>query len=222
MQFSYKGRALSIPDETLLERGFVAIDGGFSYECLIADDKMRFLLLVKDELTTQVFDLATGDPYILYRLPRLKSGFAYAIKIEIDAIIDRLFPELSIQAFPYSSKQFQMLHAALAEMFNEPADFPFEEKDIGVLRLANKGKWYGIVMPVQASKIGLDSDATIGVINLRVAKGQAPSLADHRIIFPAYHMNKQNWVTIVLDDKTKDDELLRRLIESRKYVIEGK
>ncbi len=34
-------------------------------------------------------------------------------------------------------------------------------------------------------------------------------LVNNKSIFKAYHMNKKSWITIILDDSLKDDEIIK-------------
>ncbi len=68
----------------------------------------------------------------------------------------------------------------------------------GVLRHPN-GKWYAVVMDIPKSKIGLPGDGLIDVVNLQVDPVISGSLRATPGIFPGYHMNKEKWITVVLD-----------------------
>ena len=77
-----------------------------------------------------------------------------------------------------------------------------------VLRNLGNRKWYGVVNSISARKIGIDSDKIIEIVNVRFYKGEAPEIVGNITgIYPAWHMNKNNWITIVLDDTLSDDQL---------------
>lgn len=80
--------------------------------------------------------------------------------------------------------------------------------DCAVLRNNYSRKWYGIIMVIPACKIGIDSNELIEIVNVRFNKGEAPEIAGNVSgIYPAWHMNKKNWITIVLDDSLSDKQL---------------
>ncbi len=68
----------------------------------------------------------------------------------------------------------------------------------GVLRHPN-GKWYAVVMDIPRSKIGLPGDGLISVVNIQVDPVMSGSLRATTGIFPGYHMNKEKWITVLLD-----------------------
>ncbi|MBR2600866.1 MmcQ/YjbR family DNA-binding protein [Candidatus Saccharibacteria bacterium] len=83
-----------------------------------------------------------------------------------------------------------------------------------VFRHGNNRKWFALVATISSKSLGLKEDKAIDVINLKFDKNQTYDFAetnDH--VFPAYHMNKNNWITVVLDDGISDGmvfELIRK------------
>ena len=94
------------------------------------------------------------------------------------------------------------------------AKFP----NTSVLRNLGNRKWYGVVNSVSASKIGIDSDKIIEIVNIRFNKGEAPEIAGNVSgIFLAWHMNKRNWITIVLDGTLSDEQLFGLVAQSFEF-----
>lgn len=84
-------------------------------------------------------------------------------------------------------------------------DYPFASSpDAAVLRHPS-GKWFGIIMQVSRDKLGLSGDAPIDIINLK--RDPMLGLADGKCIFPAYHMNKEHWISVLLDGSVPMEEL---------------
>ncbi len=88
----------------------------------------------------------------------------------------------------------------------------------GVLRHPN-GKWYAVVMDIPKSKIGLPGDGLIDVVNVQVDPVMSGSLRATTGIFPGYHMNKEKWITVLLDG-TIDMEQIAILLDIS-YRISG-
>lgn len=72
--------------------------------------------------------------------------------------------------------------------------------DYIVFRHSDNNKWFGIIMDVSRDKLGLDGDDRVDIIDVKV---EDPFLRDMLIqqpgYLPAYHMNKGNWITVLLD-----------------------
>lgn len=70
--------------------------------------------------------------------------------------------------------------------------------EAAVLRHPN-GKWYGLVMPVPRDRFGLPEDAVSDVLNVKCDPLMLGSVLLQKGFFPAYHMNKSSWISILLD-----------------------
>ena len=84
-------------------------------------------------------------------------------------------------------------------------DYPFEEDfETAVLRHTCNRKWYAIVMKVSRRKFGFDSDEIIDVVNLKLPTEMFGSFGASDGVYPAYHMNKLHWVSVLLPDSPDD------------------
>ena len=98
----------------------------------------------------------------------------------------------------------QFLSYCLSTYGTSP-DYPFEEDFVtAVLRHANNRKWYAIVMRVSRRKFGFDSDEIIDVVNLKLPTEMFGSFGADDGVYPAYHMNKLHWISVLLPDAPED------------------
>lgn len=72
-----------------------------------------------------------------------------------------------------------------------------EEID-AVLRHNDNNKWYGVVLEVSADKLGLPEAGIIDVLNVKSDPLLIGFLCRQGGFFPAYHMNKEKWISIQL------------------------
>ena len=80
-------------------------------------------------------------------------------------------------------------------------EYPFDEKfEIAVLRHVENQKWYAVVMRVSRRKFGLESDEVIDMVNLKLPTEMFGSFGASDGVYPAYHMNKLHWVSVLLPD----------------------
>ena len=96
--------------------------------------------------------------------------------------------------------------------------WPERYPSYAVFRHHNNKKWFALIATISSKSLGLEDNKKIDIINLKFDKNQTYDLAetsDH--IFPAYHMNKNNWITIILDG-TLPDELVFELIQ-KSYLL---
>lgn len=55
-------------------------------------------------------------------------------------------------------------------------------------------------------------------MTVKVNPKDLPQLLQQEGIYPAYHMSKKNWISIILDDKVTDDKLWTLVTQSRQLV----
>lgn len=70
-----------------------------------------------------------------------------------------------------------------------------------VLRHADNKKWYAV-------KLGLDGSDTIDIINVKCVPDMIGSLTQSKGFLSGYHMNKDNWMTILLDGTVSEAKVL--------------
>lgn len=94
------------------------------------------------------------------------------------------------------------------EEFNTNPDYPWAKSPTyAVLRHQNTGKWYALIMDVKENKLGLTGDKSIEIINLKCDPELNSLLRSKEGVLPAYHMNKEHWITIKLNSSFPRNEL---------------
>ena len=89
--------------------------------------------------------------------------------------------------------------------YGTPPDYPFDDwMESVVFRHADNKKWYAIVLRVSRRKFGFDSDEGIDVVNLKLPTEMFGSFGAADGVYPAYHMNKLHWISVLLPDVPDD------------------
>ena len=92
-------------------------------------------------------------------------------------------------------------------------DYPwFRFPDYAVYRHDENRKWFAVVMDLPKRKLGIDEDGIVDVMNVKCDCVLTGSLLSEKGIFPAYHMNKGAWISVMLD-KSVDSERIKWLID---------
>ena len=105
--------------------------------------------------------------------------------------------------------------------FTQP-DYPFDEDfETAVFRHADNKKWFAIALSVSRRKFGLDSDEVIDVVTLKLPTEMFGSFSASDGVYPAYHMNKLHWISVLLPDAPNDvvQFLLNASFEATKSKI---
>jgi predicted DNA-binding protein (MmcQ/YjbR family) len=86
------------------------------------------------------------------------------------------------------------------DTYGVKADYPWlDAPETAVYRHKESRKWFGLVMTIPVSKLGLEGNLNIDVINLKCDPLLTGSLHKENGIFPAYHMNRAHWLSLALD-----------------------
>ncbi len=89
----------------------------------------------------------------------------------------------------------------------------------GVFRNKRNKKWFAVIMELPKSRINLDGEGEIFVINLKCQKERLFMVNNVNGILPAYHMNKENWLTVCLNGEVPT-ELVKELINESFALID--
>ena len=91
------------------------------------------------------------------------------------------------------------------DTYGTSPDYPFDDLfESAVFRHRDNLKWYAIVMKVSRCKFGFDSDELIDVVNLKLPTEMFGSFGAADGVYPAYHMNKLHWISVLLPDAPED------------------
>lgn len=109
-----------------------------------------------------------------------------------------------------------------AENFDTVAEYLWlDSPDAAVLRHPN-GKWYGIVMSVGRNKLGFDSSEIVDILVCKSEPMLRELLMSNHGFLPAYHMNKQHWITVLLDGSVDKELAFNALDASFQIIGSGK
>ena len=79
--------------------------------------------------------------------------------------------------------------------------------DSAVLRHKN-GKWYAVIMTVEKSKLGLEGKDLVDIMDVKCDPEMTSMIIQTYGFLPGYHMNKQHWITILLDGSVSEAKTL--------------
>lgn len=114
------------------------------------------------------------------------------------------------------------LEQYILETYLTEAEYPWVKyPSHEVFRHENNKKWFALVMDIPKNKLGVSGNDSISVVNVKCDKILVPSLWERDGIFPAYHMNKENWITVALDGRVPD-ETIQMLLDMSFEATAGK
>ena len=79
--------------------------------------------------------------------------------------------------------------------------------DCAVFRHPSSKKWYAIIMTVRSDRLGLPEEKLVDIMNVKCGAIMTGSLLSQKGFLPAYHMNKNYWISILLNESVPDDQI---------------
>ncbi len=208
--------------QKLKDYGFKKDKDKYSYSVNImnGDFTLNIDIINENEIRTELIEKAFNEPYTLHLVEDAQGTFVGQIREQYEKIIDEIKEKcFEIKAFEWEYS-YKILDYA-KEKYNSPAEYLWEKfPRNAVCRRQDNEKWYFALLSVQGSKIGLKTDEIIELVDLRVPFAEVPNLLKQPNIYPAYHMNKKHWITIILDGSMSLDEIYKFI--DRSYELAKK
>ena len=201
--------------------GFVQSNGNYIYETDILNGSFLLQILITSDgnIDTKLTEKAIGDEYILYKTNAVGS-FVGEVRKAIEAILIQV-ADKCYNTEIFKSAQAKEIICYVREKYGDELEFLWEKfPDNAIWRRKDNEKWYGALLTVKASKLALDSDAMIEILDLRIKTDDIEATVDNKRFFMGYHMNKKHWYTLLLDGSIATDEICRRIDES--YLLTKK
>lgn len=92
-------------------------------------------------------------------------------------------------------------------------DNPWEKyPNYVVIRRRDNQKWFALIFGIKGDRLGLNINEPIEIVNLKCEPDLIPNLIRENGIYPAYHMNKQHWISVDIE-RYEDEEKLKMLVD---------
>ena len=113
----------------------------------------------------------------------------------------------------------QELMEFIFDEYSAEPDYPFPMDDVTcVFRHIDNRKWFGIAMVVPYRTIGISREGNVDILNVECDPIMTGSLRGKPGFRPAYHINKDRWITILLDGSAGKEDIAVLLDMSRQMT----
>lgn len=107
-----------------------------------------------------------------------------------------------------------------SQRFGTVPDAPWPETPENfTFKTARRNKWYALFMTIPYKSLGLVKAGKVDVLNIKLPPAKVTQLVDRQYFYPAYHMNKKHWLTVMLQ-KDADISLVQELLAESYQLVE--
>ena len=100
----------------------------------------------------------------------------------------------------------QKLEQLIIEKYGVEPEYPWQSAPLfAVFRHSNNKKWFAVIMTITKDKLGFDSTESIDIVNLKC--DPLMNVTIEKGVFPAYHMSKTHWISVVLDGTVEKEKI---------------
>ena len=201
-------------DKKKLEAYGFEYDG--KYYCLNKDlldgeFEARIRINDKGQVSGKVIEKELDEEYINIYSDSQYGAFVGSIRQAYIEVLEDIRDHCFVKQ-TFNTPQGERIAAYILKQYGDKPEFLWSRyPDYGVFRDKRNGKWYGIIMNIIGTKIGLDKQE-YEILDVKADPVTIASLKEEKGFHEAYHMNKEKWLTIVLDGSL-DDEIIRAMID---------
>ena len=187
--------------------GFIENEGVWTYSFQILDgDFVMTVSIITDNVSFQVFDRETGDLYPQVHMESMRGSFVGSVRVACLEILYQI-RKACFDVQDFICPQTKRIMAQVQEDYGNQLEYLWEKSpDTAVLRHEGNQKWYAVLMRIPWDKLEKGREGLVEAVNIK--HDQVAHLLSKKGIYPAFHMNKRYWLSLVLDDSLSDDEVL--------------
>lgn len=205
--------------DALIPYGFIKKKNTYEYSKVFMNDFKACIVINENGIVKgKIYDLNVADEYINFRTQNQNGEFVNRVREEYKNILKDI-REHCFEKVYFITEQANRITKRIMEIYHNKPEFIWKDfPECAIFRNPNNEKWYGIIMSIDKSKIDKKSIGKVEVINVKLDYKTISHLLKKNGFYPSYHMNKKNWITIVLDDTLSDKEVMEYVSISHKYT----
>ncbi|CYX12164.1 MmcQ family protein [Streptococcus suis] len=206
---------------SLIPFGFILSDNRYTYREVFMEGQFEAVVEVDEagQLSSFVWDCEMEEVYTAHLVTAPAGAFVGQVREAYQSILDRV-EEACCVALPFSKDQSNRIAQLIKEKWGDLPDYPFAKSpETGSFRHPSNNKWYALVTQVKRGQLDGSADQElVEIVNLKVDGREIAELLSQSGIYPAYHMSKKAWVSVLLDE-TVEDQMILALLEKSRYLV---
>ncbi len=202
----------------LVKYGFKEEKNNYIFEKQFLNNDFKAIITVDDKgvVSGKVIDLQVDEEYTNIRT-EMTGEFVNKVRDEYRNILIDIKNNCFDKKY-FISDQANRLTKYIKDKYNNEPEFLWDKfKGYGVFRNTNNEKWYGIIMNLDLSKLD-NGTGEVEIINIKLDENKIQKLLKQKGFYEAYHMSKKDWISIILNETLKDEEIIKLLDESYNLI----
>ena len=203
----------------LITYGFQKEENNYVYQTTIINDTFSLKVIITElqKVTVEVYDLMTNFPYTNYRVEKETGSFVTKVREEIKETLLDIKEKCATTSY-FETAQANRITKKLIDKYHSYPDFAWPKyPHYAVFRNPQNQKWYGIIMKIKGEKLKAEK-GEVEILNVKLAPEKVTQYLSYQGFYPAYHMNKKNWLSIILDETISDELILSLITESFEFT----
>lgn len=204
----------------LIEYGFLEEKDNLYKKISILDNQFELVIDIKldGNIKYKVIDNSIKEEYFLLKVSSANGKFVENIRKKCYEILI----EISLKCFDmdiFQEEQTERIFSFIKLKYDIEGEYLFKTSpNVAVFRRKDNKKWFAVLMKLEGKKLGSIDRESIEVINIKSSHEKVKKLLEIKGVYPAYHMNKKHWITILLDRSILDDKIFKLILESYNAV----
>ncbi|MBR4262746.1 MAG: MmcQ/YjbR family DNA-binding protein [Bacilli bacterium] len=210
----------SVNFKQLEKYGFKKEKNIYIFEKKFLNNEFKAIINIDDKglVSGKVIDLQVDEEYTNIRT-KMTGEFVNNVRESYKNILIDIRKHC-FETDYFINGQANRINKYIKEKYNNEPEFLWDKfPGYGVYRNENNNKWYGIIMNLDLSKLD-NGSGEVEIINVKLAENKVKKLLKEKGFYEAYHMSKTDWISIILNDTLKDEEIVSLLDESYNLISE--
>lgn len=210
-----------IPDyKKIKEYGFIKNNSDYLFEKSFKNNEFKAVIKISNsgKVSGIVYEIENNEEFLPLRIESNQGAFVGKIREEYENILKDVRKNcFNKKSFIFS--QSNRISDFILEKYGNKPEFLWDKfPGYGVFKNQDNDKWYGAIMNIDRSKLDETQKGEIEVLNLKLDKNEIQKLLKEKSFYPAWHMNKKSWITIILDETISDKTILELIEKSHRFT----
>ena len=189
-----------------LNYGFIKNKDTYTYKKDILNNEFQVIITITNNIIKgKIIEKELNEEYFNYRIENQIGEFVNNIRDEYKKILLDIKDKCT-KSNTFIYPQTNRINNWIKDTFSNNPEFLWDDDKNAVYRHDKTKKWYGIIMEINKNKLTKENKI-VEVMNVKLPPDLINDLLKKEGFYKVYHMNKKYWISFILDDSIKDQEL---------------